>query len=891
MLISISIIFIAHSLGGIVVKDALAMSRNASTPANEVLPATLGVIFLGTPHRGSKVASLAKVVFQMTKVLCQKPNTKILAGLEPNSEILERISREFGNILALGKLRVHSFREELDTNGIRVVDRSSSTMSHPSETSSSIHANHRDIAAFSSLKEVGFERIQDVFNRWWCDYKESHGDGSEVGLISENPGFLESYSNCLRSLHFPELGTRLANVQPSYQNTLHWIFDEAVGFSGWLKGESGKPKFWITGRPGSGKSTTMKFAMNHQLLREKLMGHSQSSWIIVGFFFDDRGSPLQKSPEGFLREIIYKILKQSKDMFPIVYKVYVEANDIGSESESFRKPWNVRALQKDEFQKPWDIKTLHEVLTSLVQKSSQTFRLCLFVDALDEHNGNHRSLLRTLDSICHTSEDETLRIRLCLASRPENIFHDAFGSCPQISIHEHTKQDIDVYTRSRIEPEISGRYTEEGTADFDSLVDAIVEKAHGSFVWVRRVVDELIDGFVNGDTMEESKALLKTIPSELSALYARAISRIGQAPGGGTAASAARREGIRLEAHIMFQISACSIEPFGLEEFLNIVARTAEAYGLVRSRMHGLTSGQMRRRLNARSAGLLETTSFEGDNLGVVQFIHQSVKDYLASEPITHLTASRFDEMRRWSGTGMILEYLICQRTIPYRHLILLVFPEPRSLAGSGGIKFLTNKGKIAVYMQKIEMLEGIRIDNHPIRPPTFSRVPTRYGILHDLSKPYAKLIELDVSLIVLKRSIESQIVLYPSISLPEGSTDMLKEGRYDAFMEQMWAKLLHELFQPMPTVSNPDLDEPEERGYTCLRVLESLKVCLSNETLDKLNEAFDAFIPTCYVLGRDRLIEEWKKFRTWHNSRANAAFGEPGSSLLLEDDCRPIKT
>ena len=137
------IIFIAHSLGGIVVKDALSMSSNERTFFHEISPATMGVMFLGTPHHGTKIASLGKMAFELSRLLFQKPNIKVLRGLEADSEILERITRSFGQILASGRIQIHSFREELDTNGIRIVDAFSSIIGYQNETRGNLYANHK----------------------------------------------------------------------------------------------------------------------------------------------------------------------------------------------------------------------------------------------------------------------------------------------------------------------------------------------------------------------------------------------------------------------------------------------------------------------------------------------------------------------------------------------------------------------------------------------------------------------------------------------------------------------------------------------------------------------------------------------------------------------------
>jgi hypothetical protein len=160
------IIFIAHSLGGIVVKDALALSKNEKTFLNEILPATAGVCFLGTPHRGSKVASLGKIAFEISKVFFQDPNLKILRALEVNTEILDRVARSFCHILQEEIIQVHSFREELETKGIMIVDSFSSSIGDALETRGMIHANHRDIARYHSAQDNGFKRVTDVLLRW-----------------------------------------------------------------------------------------------------------------------------------------------------------------------------------------------------------------------------------------------------------------------------------------------------------------------------------------------------------------------------------------------------------------------------------------------------------------------------------------------------------------------------------------------------------------------------------------------------------------------------------------------------------------------------------------------------------------------------------------------------
>ena len=255
------IFFIAHSLGGIVVKDALNLSCQEGTFLSEILPATRGVVFLGTPHHGTKFASLGKIACQLTQAFGQKPNTQILRSLETNSETLERISRSFGRILATEQLKVHSFREELDTIGVRIVDVFSSTIGYVKETRGTLHANHKNMAKFVSVEDVNFQRVVSVLRRWIDELGQAKTrDGapaaSDKNILTLPEGLIfdEQYHACLRSLNHADARKRANDVERNYSTTYEWLFDDCIGFKEWLKGKNPSPVFWIHGKPGSGKS-------------------------------------------------------------------------------------------------------------------------------------------------------------------------------------------------------------------------------------------------------------------------------------------------------------------------------------------------------------------------------------------------------------------------------------------------------------------------------------------------------------------------------------------------------------------------------------------------------------------------------------------------------------
>jgi hypothetical protein len=70
-------------------------------------------------------------------------------------------------------------------------------------------------------------------------------------------------SRLLNKLGFPEIVQRQERIPKALQNTFEWVYQEPkpdqnwTSFIEWLA--CGNGIYWITGKPGSGKSTLMKF--------------------------------------------------------------------------------------------------------------------------------------------------------------------------------------------------------------------------------------------------------------------------------------------------------------------------------------------------------------------------------------------------------------------------------------------------------------------------------------------------------------------------------------------------------------------------------------------------------------------------------------------------------
>lgn len=98
-----SLIFVAHSLGGILVKDAIIRShekRHQQSKA-DIADSCRHILFFGTPHLGSDLALWGSIVNDIVGALPDSFSTydKVLHGLSPDSEILDNISGRFNAFL------------------------------------------------------------------------------------------------------------------------------------------------------------------------------------------------------------------------------------------------------------------------------------------------------------------------------------------------------------------------------------------------------------------------------------------------------------------------------------------------------------------------------------------------------------------------------------------------------------------------------------------------------------------------------------------------------------------------------------------------------------------------------------------------------------------------
>ncbi|KAM0549163.1 hypothetical protein ACHAPJ_009472 [Fusarium lateritium] len=147
-------------------------------------------------------------------------------------------------------------------------------------------------------------------------------------------------------------------------------------------------------------------------------------------------------------------------------------------------------------------------------------RFCFFIDGLDEFSGNHREVIKILERLASTA-----KIKICVSSRPWNVFEDAYGgrASQSLSFQDLTRNDILNYTKGMFQTHPNW---DKYSASSDALLREITKKAQGVFLWVFLVVRSIESGLTNGDSISSLKRRVDEFPQDLEAFSTHMLNDI-----------------------------------------------------------------------------------------------------------------------------------------------------------------------------------------------------------------------------------------------------------------------------------------------------------------------------------------------------------------------------
>ncbi|OLE51494.1 MAG: hypothetical protein AUG51_22710 [Acidobacteria bacterium 13_1_20CM_3_53_8] len=378
--------------------------------------------------------------------------------------------------------------------------------------------------------------------------------------------------------------------------------------------------------------------------------------ICCWFFFYARGSFIQKSFEGLLHSILHQVLLEEPRLAEMILHLYLNR----SRTEALRGA-NVsqRAV--------WPFEDLVAAFDIILQQNVFPLRLYLFLDALDEYEGRPKLVADFLKSIAIPRQDSLTQVKICFSSRPWNVFINSFNTCPGFSIHQYTKQDMWIYTESQLSAQYAAQ-TDSDAADIpehclvetnpkeyvDSqiaeLTLAVVEKANGVFLWVRLVLNEFLKSSVDGTTLDELHELLSMMPDELEEFYDMIIRKIPKA--------------YLLESYNMMEILLRSDRELSLEHFAGALAcascvTIAECMSQLQTKqISGSSRHGLKLKIESRCGGLVEILDTE-TRPDTVQFMHQTVKDFVSKPDFRQRILGNFGMSTKQNGHSILAKYYL----------------------------------------------------------------------------------------------------------------------------------------------------------------------------------------------------------------------------------------
>lgn len=425
----------------------------------------------------------------------------------------------------------------------------------------------------------------------------------------------------LAQLRFDIMPDREENIPEAHQQTFGWLLgtesqasspqmrdhQNQASVRDWLQATDSSI-YWVTGKPGSGKSTLMKYLYHHQSLSTFLQNWAGSNDLITaGFYFWNSGSSMQMSLVGLLRALLYTCFTRD------------EALLIPAMSERWEQ--FIVSLGDEEY--IGDSKSLGEteLLRIFNRVLSDTSRRFFFlIDGLDEFEGEPGRLIQFVLGAARS------HVKLCISSRPWLEFGDAFQQRPSLFLQELTGEDINAYVTSQFEHNEHFAHLQVLSPEAASvLVQDVVIKASGVFLWVHLVVKSLLEGLQKSDSLFHLHARLDALPGDLEALFNNLLGSLSPE----------------------YFKQAC--ETFTLlhafRQFSNLGGPTLLALYYADDHDYktsypsdaetfdnsSMLQNAMRRRLNARCKGLIEVSKADkGDDR--VRYLHRTARDHIESD-------------------------------------------------------------------------------------------------------------------------------------------------------------------------------------------------------------------------------------------------------------------
>ena len=417
----------------------------------------------------------------------------------------------------------------------------------------------------------------------------------------------------VESLRYAEITEREERIIKAHPTTFDWLFQETrvnpqgrphPSLLSWLRTSSGS--YWISGKAGSGKSTFMKYlCQNDETIKALQVWAGEHQLVTASFYFWHAGTLMQKSQQGLLQTLLFHILRKCPQLVSSVCQL--------------------RWQQNFQLIDTWTYEELYKAFQVLNKSDVGSKRFCFFIDGLDEYSGEHSDLIHTINNLVSGS-----KIKVLFSSRPWIVFEHAYGGDPakKLQLHEFTEGDIRCFVVEKFAEDRRFQELKGTDRRYQGLIETIVKKAHGVFLWVFLVTRSLRRGLVNCDTLKELNDRLESLPTDLEDYFQHMLD--------------STEKTYQKQAARIYQMCLSALGSISLTT-LSFFDRTELQFCLNEEMLVWTTDDiqQIRKntktRVMARCTDLLEVSQDRTD----MDFLHRTVHDFLITRQVRELLEDR----------------------------------------------------------------------------------------------------------------------------------------------------------------------------------------------------------------------------------------------------------
>ncbi|PPJ56778.1 hypothetical protein CBER1_05969 [Cercospora berteroae] len=510
----VPLIFISHSLGGLVAKKAylLAVSDFNST-YGQIAQATSAFVFFGTPHRELHRSSVVNEIL-LACVAGWRPSQHV-DSLRLHLPKLQDINDKFRDLIS--HLQIYSFyerplgRSRLPSRTF-VLPQQVATLDHANETQIPLDAEHQTITRYTSRSDSNYSSVRGTLRLLIERFK-----ARRRSVLADDFASQESIERLL-----PECGAPQEDLSEFSDKRItgscEWILGHpTMGL--FLSDKTSQPQvLWCFGGPGSGKSVAATYII------ESLMEKSRA----CAYYYFRSGYQVKNGLSQFLKSTAFQLSQHIPEYQRKLSSLTGGSFDAGKAGH--------KLLWKKLF------------LSSLLQcHIGEPFYIV--VDGLDELNQTKELLQRLFVEM----ENANVPLRLLLISRPTLEIETSIERLSRrMDVQrlplDNNAEDLEMYVREEME------FMPGDDGFKEKTVNEILVKADRNFLWAHLVVQEIVEC----QTEVQVEHALQQVPSQLAPLYHRMDRRLAEL--------FSSRPQDRAMGNTIIMWASCSRRPLHLDE-------------------------------------------------------------------------------------------------------------------------------------------------------------------------------------------------------------------------------------------------------------------------------------------------------------------------------------